>query len=371
MGQKEARVLFLFALFIIMLGCGKETATQQCPEGQVMIGYDCCYDIDSNSICDTPLDEVAENERAPAVCGDGTCDNETENCTNCWKDCGACKQIVYIYVPRNFTLAEIQADLNSLERDGIKFRKDINNLNNVSNFLYFDKVIPRYIAEFLDIKYKFLSPSRDIVLNNIFNEDYYVNSSEDLLRYVNASNWYLTHGIRIRETQEYDNRIILNRSLADYPTQPTGYKKEHMYEGWEYRNYTKDETVYFNNVTLLDNGMVEALYAAITAYDITYKSSEYVDKDPDDPTRILEDFTDIEEVRLGYTHSMSFMCARNLVITIYNYDYNKDYYGDYYQINPDILKEQIPKNRQSLIQRANRIKAICDKRYSREVFIYT
>lgn len=371
MAKKEAYTLLFLALALLLIaisGCGKEEAS--CPNNTVMINTTCCYDLNSNSVCD--LDEVnnVSHDDIPALCGNGVCETG-ENCTNCWKDCGACKKIVYKYVPRNFTLAELQADINDIERSSIKFRKDITSNSTVANLFYFDKTIPRYFAEFMDVKYKYLHTSRDILLSNTYKEEYYFNTSQDLLRYVNYSNWYIIYTIRNREMQEYENRIMLNRAKDDYPTQPTGYQKTQRYKDWEFKNHTKEEHVIFNNVTLLDNGMVESIYGSVTDYEVTYKIRDWIDENNMDNQRILEEFDSVEEIRLAYTHAMSFRCSKNLAVTVYTYDYVKDYYGEYYSINEENLRQQVKKNKNSLISRANAIKAVCDKEYTKEWFTYS
>ncbi|MBW2971917.1 hypothetical protein KY359_02675 [Candidatus Woesearchaeota archaeon] len=364
MAVKEVLAVLFLVVLVMISGCGDK---EECWPPMVMLGDTCCMDADNNLECDAEAVGAAEenitvNITAP-VCGDGICDNETESCTDCWKDCGACKKIVYIYVPRNFTLAELQNDLNILTRDGIKFKKDIDALNNVSNFFYFSKTVPRYYADFMGIRYKFLDNSRMIVLNHIFLEPYYVNSSELLFNYVNISNWYFMYDIRTREATRYDNRIITNSALKDYPTQPTGYQKQFRYEDWEFRNYTREENVMFDNTTILDNGMVESLFASITNYSVNYKYHEYFEKDSG---ITLEGIREVDEVRLGYTHALSFICARNLVITLYNYDYD----ATYCRINEECLLKQIDMNRAALIMQAKRMKDVCDKKYSNKVMIY-
>ena len=98
-----------------------------------------------------------------AVCGDDICEeNKGEECRSCWKDCGACKQIVYIYVSRNFTLSELTQNLNTIPGIDVKFKKDIEAINNVSNFFFSKKAIPRYFAYFMDTRYKFLYNSLTI-----------------------------------------------------------------------------------------------------------------------------------------------------------------------------------------------------------------
>lgn len=365
MARKEVLAgLFILALVILVMtisGCWKKTEVIVCSAPLTVIGEECCLDADNDTVCD-PEALDATNFTA-GVCGNDVCENETEDCTNCWKDCGACKKIVYIYYPRNFTLAELTHDLNVLTRDGIKFKKDITALNNVSNFFYFDKAVPRYFADFMGIKYKFLGNSRMVVLNNIFLEDYYVNDSNSLFNYVNFSSWYLVHNIRNADMARYDARISSGKAKEDYPTQPTGYQKQFRYADWEFKNYTKKEDVFFDNVTLLDNGMVESLYASMTHYNITYKYHEYYDKD----VGTLEAFKDVKETRLSYVHTVTLTCARNLAITVYEYDFD----SEYCRINEECLLVQVKKNRAALVAQADRMRAICDEKYSNKIFIYT
>jgi hypothetical protein len=355
-------LLLLFALALSVSGCFRKTTIISCGSPDVIIGERCCLDNNNNNVCDD--EDLRGNITTPGVCGNNICENETEDCTNCWKDCGACKKIVYIYVPRNFTLAELTYDLNSLTRDGIKFRKDITALNNVSNFFYFSEPVPRHIAEFMGIKYGLLKESRMILLNHIFLESYYVNSSSSLLNYVNFSNWYITHTLRNKDLAEYEARIGSGAAKADYPTQPTGYQKEFRYEEWEFRNYTKDEHVVYDNVTLLDDGTAEAVYASITKYNVTYKYHYYDNQE----FGVKEAFKSVEEKRLGYTHSLSFICARNLVITIYNYDYNTKQYAG---MSQDTIAAQVLVNRAALKAQAEEIERVCDQKYSNKVFTYT
>ncbi|MBN1544018.1 hypothetical protein JW898_00995 [Candidatus Woesearchaeota archaeon] len=371
MAGKEVRAVFVLLSLVILVfavsGCWKKTEVIVCEPPMTIIGERCCLDNDIDYVCDDL--ETAETANAtgvtPGVCGNGVCENETENCTTCWQDCGACKKIVYIYYPRNFTLADITYDLNVLTRDGIKFRKDINALNNVSNLFYFDRTIPRYFADIMGTKYKPLHVSRMVLLNNIVLEEYYINSSAALFDYVNFSNWYIVHRIRNAEMTKYETRISSDKAKDDYPTQPTGYQKQLRYADWEFRNYTKNEEVLFDNVTLLDNSMVESLYASMTDFNITYKYHEYADRDKD--VAPIYAYKDVGERRLSYVHALSFTCARNLAITIYDYDFD----SEYCTINPECILAQVRTNRASLMSRAGSIRQLCDSKYSNKVFIYT
>jgi hypothetical protein len=352
-------------ILFLETGCWRKTDVIDCEEPMTVIDKNCCLDTDDNNICD--VNETGVGEPGFIGCGDNAC-AEDENCTTCWKDCGACKKIVYIYVPRNFTLAEITYDINDQTRDGVKFRKDITALNDVANFFFFNKAVPRYFAEFMDVKYRFLYYSKWMVLNHIINELYYVNDSDSLLNYVNYTNWYMVHGINNKEKVEYEERISTGEALDDYPTQPTGYQKEFRYEDWEFRNYTKKENIVSEGVTILDNGMVESIHASITEYNITYKFHEYHDIDYETSEEVLlEDFRVVNEKRLANIHTISFICARNLAITLYEYEYDTDYYDG---IKQEYLLEQIDRTRADLTAKAGRIKAICDKKYARKVFIY-
>jgi len=383
MPKKEVtQILFLIvciltaATLIMTAGCGKkDNQDVECNPPLSIINNTCCEDFDNDSVCDenasTPatvldmLDLPPEEQPYNMTCGDDICDEQGENCTNCWQDCGACKKIVYIYVPRNFTLGELTYDLNEIYRDGIRFRKDITALNNVSNFFYFEDSLPRYYADFLGHQFRSLDKSRKLLLNHIFLENYYVNDSASLLNYVNFSNWYLTYRIRNDELTWYENRISADRATEDYPTQPTGYQKKNRYEDWSFENFTKKENLIFENVTILENSMVESIYAGYTDYDVTYKYNEYFESD--EPEFRVPAYKTVEERRLALTHSVSFICSRNLVITVYNYYFDPDQFG---WINEDNIRTQVGKNRQSLIKEAHKLKYNCDKKYRKEVFIY-
>lgn len=361
-------LLLLLSSLLFISGCGKKENIIVCEEPQVIIGQKCCMDADNSTVCD---DEEAEvNQTGATLCGNGECEAAAgEDCRNCWQDCGPCKQIVYVYIPRNFTLSELTADLNSITPDTelIKFRKDIYNSDNVTNFFYFSKTIPRYFADFMDVKYKYLKESRWILLNHIINENYYVNDSESLARYLNFTTWYRIHSIKNSERNAYEKRITSEAALKDYPTQPTGYDKEYRYEDWKFRNYTRNERIIYNNITLLDNGLVESRYTSLTQFNVTYRYHTYFTDKYEDDNIILEDFKTINELYLTNIQTINFRCARNLVITLYEYKYD----GGYYNINEENLAEQAALNRADLIRRANLIKPFCDRKYANEVFTYT
>jgi hypothetical protein len=369
-GKGDNLLLFLIVLsaLLSLSGCGKGDEPGSCGPNESMVGDRCCPDMDNNTVCDDSENVNATNLSMPraAVCGNGICDNETENCTTCWKDCGACKQVVYVYIPRNFTLEDFTNELNGITRDGIKFRKDITALNTVSNLFYYRMPAIRTMAEFLGIRYAPLKESAWFVLGGITNEDYLVNGSSSLFRYVNYTNWYIIHKQRLEELAAYETRISSNSAKNDYPTPPTGYQKAQRYLDWEFRNYTKREEVIYDNVTVLDNGMVESIYAGFTYYTITYKSGEYIDKMPKADDRVVDQFTKVDEKSMPYIHALSFVCSRDLVVTIYDYDYSENFYS----LNRDDLETQIRVNRADLIKRADRIKAVCDSNYRRKVFTY-
>jgi hypothetical protein len=364
MKKREVLLLFLvFALALSVSGCFKRTVVVSCSSPDVIIGERCCRDNNANSICDD--EDLKGNTSTADVCGNNVCENGTgENCTTCWKDCGACKTIVYIYVPRNFTLAEITQDLDAMTRESVKFRKDINALNNVSNFFYFGRPVTRHVAEFMSVPYDLLKDSRKILLSHILLESYYVNGSDSLFSYVNSSHWYLTHTIISSDRSEYEQRIASGKATKDYPTQPTGYQKELRYDDWEYKNFTKKEQGIYNNITTLGEEGVEAVYASITNYSIAYKYHYYDNKE----FGLKEAFRYQEEKYLSYVHSLSFVCARNLVITLYSYDYNPI---EYTGMNQGIIQEQVVYNRAGLRDRADAIKRTCDRKYSNKIFTYS
>jgi hypothetical protein len=352
--EKEVVLFVSLAMLLSIVslyGCIEKTEVVMCSSPYVLIGERCCADFDSDLVCD---DEEAG-------CGDGVCEPEAENCTTCWKDCGACKRIVYVYVPRNFTLAELTRDLNDLTRDGLKFRRDASDPNNVAEFFFYDRFVPRYFADFMGVVYKPLYGSRWVVLGSIINTGYYVNDSASLLRYVNFSSWYLIHAVKDSEAAGYEARISSGNATKDYPTQPTGWQKEFRYSEWDFRNYTKQEQVIYDNASVVGDRMVESVYASITMYNVTYKYHEYDAEEGG----VKEAFKDVEEKRLDYIHTMSLVCARNLVVTLYGYDYDGGYEG----IAPDLLLGQIDKNRASLMGSAGRIKQLCDMKYRDKVFI--
>ncbi|NQU78844.1 hypothetical protein HQ545_03685 [Candidatus Woesearchaeota archaeon] len=345
---KKTGVVIILILSLLLAGC---STLEKCEEPLVKIDSTCCIDQDNNNECDIPL------------CSNNVCD-ESENCSSCWQDCGACKRIVYVYVPRNFTLGELSANINSLEDGDIKFRKDIDALNEVSNFFYFNDKTPRYFADLMGTKYKYITPSRSIVLNHITNEAYNVNSSVSLKGYVDYANWYLTYSVRNEEIESYEKRISSGKATEDYPTQPTGYQKTQRYADWEFKKYSKDEEVMIENIDIIGDGIVESIYSSITDYDITYKIGEYSENDEDDIVK--EEFKQVEEIRLSYIHSVSLICARNLVITLYDFGFN----GDYCTINKECIDIAVKENRLKLLKRAQSIKAMCDQKYSDEIFTY-
>ena len=362
MKTKEAYALLFLVLVLLIAGCGEEEAV--CEPPNISINETCCLDANNNSVCDDQETDQNSTEFIPDVCGNGECETG-ETCENCWQDCGYCKEIVYVFIPRNFTLDELTSDIDKVYTDDIiSFRKDISASGNVSNFFYFSKEIPRYSADFMGVKYTILYKSRQIVLNNILPEDQYANNSASLLRYVNSTRWYLIDKIKDAEMKVYETRISSGKALEDYPTPPTGYKKELKYADWEFRNYTKEEDVIYSNVTLLDNGMVESLYASTTLFSITYKYHTYYDEYG---AIALDAFKTVEETKLTNIHTMNFVCAKNLVITLYNFEYDSELYS----INKEDIADQVSKNRDSLVEMAGQIKTVCDRKYINEVFTYT
>jgi hypothetical protein len=363
MGRKDGVLLFALLVLVMLIslsGCFRKTEVIICTTPQTIVGERCCLDANNNSLCDDT--ELSENATAAGICGNGICDEDMdENCTTCWKDCGACKKIVYVYVPRNFTLTELTTDLNRITRDGIKFSRDRQNANNVSDFLFFDKPVPRYFADFMGIKYKPLYKSRWIVLSQIVNENYNITDPTSLLDYVNMSNWYLTYNRRTEEMVAYEARLNSGNATSDYPTQPTGYQKQFRYLDWTFKNFTKTESVVYEGVSIVGNETVESVYASITGYNVTYKYHEYMDLD----FGAVEAFKDVDETRLGYIHSLSFICARNLVITIYDYDYDGGYEG----ISPQNVLDQISMNRQALQKTAEMFESLCNAKYSNKNFV--
>ncbi len=358
MERKEVRLIIL-ALFLcsaaLLAGCAKKTDMTDCSSPNVTLNGSCCLDKNSNSVCD-----ITES----GLCGNEKCE-ESENCTTCWKDCGACKKIIYIYVPRNFTLSELTYDLNTAFRDGIRFRRDILNINNVTDFLYYEEPVTRYFADILGGKYAPRYNNKVVVLNDIINVNYYVNDSGSLLDYVNYTNWYLIHLTRNTETLSYENKRMTGKATEDYPSQPTGYDKEYRYKEWEFRNFTKSENILLNNITSVKENVIESVYASIDTYGVTYMTQRIEDRIDKDTSRFLEDHRTIEERRLSYMHTMNVRCARNLVVTLYNYEYN---------INNNLIDsvhvlEQVNINRQKLLRDVEKIETVC-KKYSDKIFIY-
>ncbi|MFH1063633.1 MAG: hypothetical protein V1729_00975 [Candidatus Woesearchaeota archaeon] len=360
MRKKEAYILIpviLVISLVILTGCdGRDKIT--CKEPEVLIYDVCCNDTNINNMCD--FDELEFQE----YCGNGICDGN-ESCTDCWKDCGACKKIVYVYIPRNFTYTELTADIEEWANEDLKFTKDIYNKGEISDFYYQESDIPRYFAEFLDVKYKYLYPSRTILLSHITQEPYYINETSELLDVVTHNHWYIIHNTKNSESARYEERITSNKSMNDYPTQPTGRDKLFRYENWEYRNFTKYEMVIEENISILQTDMVESLYASITNYTVFYKTGEFTNEDDEDFAPIPA-YKGISEIKLTYVQALTLRCARNLAITLYEYDYNKNYYN----INERDLHEQIRKNRATLKKKAESLKRICDAKYSQKVFIY-
>ncbi len=360
MRKKEAYILIptlLVVALVILTGCDSRDK-MTCEEPEVLIYDVCCNDTNDNNMCDH--DELEFQE----YCGNGICDGN-ETCKDCWKDCGACKKIVYIYVPRNFTYTELTEDIEEWAKEDLKFKKDIYNKGDISDFYYHESDIPRYFAEFLDVRYKFLYPSKTILLNHITEEPYYINETTELLDVVTHNHWYITHHTKNTESARYEERMISNESMDDYPTQPTGRDRLFRYEDWEYRNFTKHENVIDESISILQTDMVESIYASITNYTVFYKTGEWTSEDDEDFTPLPE-YKDVDEIKLTYVHAITLRCARNLAITLFEYDYNKNYYN----INTRDLQEQIGKNRATLKKKAESLKRLCDAKYAKEVFVY-
>jgi hypothetical protein len=371
MKPKEVHLALFLALSLALLlisGCGDD-----CEEPMVEIDKTCCLDSNSNEICDdqepaanqstneTETNQTGNETFIPDICGNEECE-AGETCENCYQDCGACKELVYVYLPRNYTLNELSADINTLYTDIVQLKKDITTPSNISNFFYHNNKVPRYFADLMDAKYRPLYSSRLILLNHITDKDYYVNDTTSLFNYINESNQYITHKLKNSETAFYENRFTAGTSTDDYPAPPTGYQQEQRYDEWEYKNHTKEEHVFYNNITILDNGMAEARYSSVTIYDIVYKYHTYYDAE-DQIT--LEAYKNIKETRMTNIHSLSFRCSRNLVITLYNYDFT-----DTYVISKPTIATQAEQNRKELINSANKIMEFCNKKYTHEVFTY-
>lgn len=371
MKKKEAYFAIFLALSLVLFmisGCGDD-----CEEPMVEIDKTCCLDSNSNGICDdqepaanTTTNATAANQSnnetfIPDICGNGECE-AGETCGNCYQDCGACKELVYVYLPRNYTLNELSADINTLYTEIVQFRKDITAPSNISNFFYHNSKVPRYFADLMGVKYRPLYSSRMILLSHIIDKDHYVNDTGSLFSYANMSNQYITHRLRNSETAVYEDRFTSGTATDDYPAPPTGYQREQRYKEWEYRNHTQEEHVFYDNVTVLDNGMVEARYSSVTVYDITYKYRTYYDAEDN---IALDAFKDVEETRMTNIHSLSFRCSRNLIITLYNYDFS-----DTYEISRQSIAAQAEQNRKELINDANKIMEFCKKKYTNEVFTY-
>ncbi len=342
-------VLAIFSLFIS--GCKKNP----CPKGQFMFNDHCCPDKNFNFVCD---------DAEGLVCGDGIC-HETENCSTCWQDCGACKITRIIKVPSNFSLLDVTKEFRPLYKQSLNPKKDLEARNNVSDFFYYDEKIPRYMADFFGIQYNPLIDSRMIVFSKIKLPQWYLNHSGALLDFVNASRWYFIDDIRIRENRKYLQRIIDNKAIDDYPTPPTGYQKQFRYKGWLAVNYSVDESVIYDNITALDDDMIWGVYGSISDIEIKYRYNDYTDKDADDKEFTIYAYRNYSEIKLNYINTITFTCARNLAVTLYDYSWDMEHHN----IKEENMRTEVEDGKRRLLTQARSLKALCDKEYKHSIFV--
>lgn len=347
-------IFIVFSVLLLMLaGCEKKT----CPKGEILINDTCCADLNYNYICDI-------NEDVP-ICGNGECE-ETENCSNCWQDCGVCKKYVYVYVPGNFSLNNLTENIGLVYRKDLKFRKDIEVNDSVADFYYYEEKIPRYLADFKGVKYHPKVLTKMIVLSRVKLDNWYLNQSSRLLNLTNRSEWYLVDKPLQEERQRYINRITRNKATEDYPRPRTGHEKLNKYDEWVFMNYSTDEDIFYDNITLLENDMVWRTFASIEEFDINYQTGSYEEpKTQDDPGILIYQYDTVTENKLNYINSLSFVCARNLAITLYDYDYDVTHYN----IKEERLHTEVKEAKDRLLRKAERLKRLCKHKYSTSVFM--
>lgn len=347
----------MIASLVIIIGIGSlflPDPTPLCPEGQKAIRGDCCFDINNDFECDSEY------------CGDGVC-KDGEDCSTCWKDCGACKIIIYKYVPKNYTLNELNVDLSNTYPEEVKFKKDIYNSNDLSTFFYATERKARTIAFFLDIFYRPVLDYKKILLSDINDEGYYVNTTESLIKYVNYTKWYSINAGLTSLKESYFEDVTSGNRISDYPTRPTGHDKTSRYEDWKYANHSLFEDVLYDYTEEIEEGIVESVFLSTSSYSIRYRIREYEldnDEDSDDPPVYLDEFKYVDEVELNYAHTLNMACSDDLMITIFSYNYHHE------KLNDDLIEQTLKDNRAELLKTARQIKAVCDAKYSNGRFIY-
>jgi len=249
--------------------------------------------------------------------------------------------------------------------EDVKFRKDITVSDNVSDHFYFDYQVPKYIADFFDVKYHPVRNQRYVLLSMIKLDQWYLNRTDALLDWANYSRWYLISQPLNRENAFYVKRFVKNAAIKDYPTQPTGHQKFTRYSEWFAENFTTDEGVVMDKVEPVEEGIVWSVYASISNYTVLYRYTNYTDRDADGNEYVIYDFKNIREVKLNLFNLMTIRCARNLAVTIYDYGYDVEDH----KINREHLLLEIEEGRKRLLNKARRIRSACDDNFSSSVFI--
>jgi len=180
----------------------------ECEKPNILINGTCAPDSNLNFI-----DDAKEG----LVCGDGQCHEQTENCSTCWQDCGVCKVTTYIYYPTNFSLKNITPVISQMYDEDVKFRKDIEVNDEVSDHFYYDYQVPKYIADFFGIQYHPLRNHRHILISKIKLDQWYLNNTETLKNWTNQSKWYLIQQPLNSENEFYTNRFVRNIADKRYP----------------------------------------------------------------------------------------------------------------------------------------------------------
>ena len=353
--KKEVLLLIpIMILIIFIYGCEQKT----CPKDQIMIEDNCCIDNNLNFVCD--IDEGV------AICGDGLCElGNKENCTVCWQDCSACKVYKYVYVPGNFSLKNLTTALNTQFEDDLKFRKDIEVNDSIADFYYHEERIPRYLADFKDVKYHPKTITKMAVLSRIKLDGWYLDQADRLMNFTDHAKWYMIKRQILAEDEAYNRRILSNKAKNDYPLPPTGIDRLNKYNQWLVMNYTIDENIIYDNTTLLNNSMVFQTFVSITDFDILYRVGNYTEKETqDDELFVLFDYNTITETKLSYVNAITFTCARNLAITLFDYDYNYQFY----RINEDRIPYEVEASKKRLLSKAKKIQNLCKNKYSASVF---
>jgi len=112
--------------------------------------------------------------------------------------------------------------------------------------------------------------------------------------------------------------------------------------------------------------MVWSVFASVTDYTVDYITGQFKSEYDEDEIQVkINQHKFIDEKRVNYINTITFVCARNMPVTLIDPGFSVDNR----KISKDNVAAEIKSDRENLLKKAVELKTLCNKEFSNGILV--